>query len=183
MERPGLYAWPTQAPCPRARATELIHVGKATVCADALGQAAPPSTALYVNGRTARSGYFDRSLAVYGREGQPCPRCGTADPPRGVHDPFRLSLPALPAYPGCREARFYDRTSRSRSLRIAGSEGLGSSIVKRLDHFLFVRHAHNWRLLFRFGLVGGLRGRAEPAGAHHCNKVGRNEHDIFLGLP
>jgi formamidopyrimidine-DNA glycosylase len=28
-----------------------------------------------VNGE---SGYFDRSLAVYGRAGQPCPRCGTA---------------------------------------------------------------------------------------------------------
>jgi formamidopyrimidine-DNA glycosylase len=27
-----------------------------------------------VNGE---SGYFDRSLAVYGREGEPCPRCGT----------------------------------------------------------------------------------------------------------
>jgi len=22
------------------------------------------------------SGYFDRSLAVYGQEGRPCPRCG-----------------------------------------------------------------------------------------------------------
>ena len=39
--------------------------------------------ALYVavNGE---SGYFDRSLAVYGREGDPCPRCGT--PVR--RDPF-----------------------------------------------------------------------------------------------
>jgi formamidopyrimidine-DNA glycosylase len=27
-----------------------------------------------VNGE---SGYFGRSLAVYGREGEPCPRCGT----------------------------------------------------------------------------------------------------------
>ena len=34
-----------------------------------------------VNGE---SGYFDRSLAVYGREGEPCPRCGT--PVR--RDPF-----------------------------------------------------------------------------------------------
>ena len=30
---------------------------------------------VHVNGE---SGYFDRSLAVYGRAGQPCPRCGTA---------------------------------------------------------------------------------------------------------
>ncbi len=33
--------------------------------------------ALYVN-VNGESGYFDRSLAVYGREGEPCPRCGTA---------------------------------------------------------------------------------------------------------
>ncbi|MBE7188773.1 bifunctional DNA-formamidopyrimidine glycosylase/DNA-(apurinic or apyrimidinic site) lyase [Jatrophihabitans endophyticus] len=32
--------------------------------------------ALYVNVNGA-SGYFDRSLAVYGQEGRPCPRCGT----------------------------------------------------------------------------------------------------------
>ncbi|MGP5918422.1 bifunctional DNA-formamidopyrimidine glycosylase/DNA-(apurinic or apyrimidinic site) lyase [Brachybacterium alimentarium] len=31
--------------------------------------------ALYVN-VDGRSGYFARSLAVYGREGEPCPRCG-----------------------------------------------------------------------------------------------------------
>jgi formamidopyrimidine-DNA glycosylase len=33
--------------------------------------------ALYVN-VNGQSGYFDRSLAVYGRDGEPCPRCGTA---------------------------------------------------------------------------------------------------------
>ena len=38
---------------------------------------------LYVN-VDGESGYFDRSLAVYGRDGQPCPRCGT--PVR--RDPF-----------------------------------------------------------------------------------------------
>jgi formamidopyrimidine-DNA glycosylase len=38
---------------------------------------------LYVN-VDGESGYFDRSLAVYGQEGQPCPRCGT--PVR--RDPF-----------------------------------------------------------------------------------------------
>jgi formamidopyrimidine-DNA glycosylase len=30
---------------------------------------------LYVN-VNGQSGYFDRSLNVYGREGEPCPRCG-----------------------------------------------------------------------------------------------------------
>jgi formamidopyrimidine-DNA glycosylase len=38
---------------------------------------------LYVN-VNGESGYFERSLAVYGREGSPCPRCGT--PVR--RDPF-----------------------------------------------------------------------------------------------
>jgi formamidopyrimidine-DNA glycosylase len=38
---------------------------------------------LYVN-VDGESGYFDRSLAVYGREDEPCPRCGT--PVR--RDPF-----------------------------------------------------------------------------------------------
>jgi formamidopyrimidine-DNA glycosylase len=38
---------------------------------------------LYVN-VNGESGYFDRSLAVYGQEGRPCPRCGT--PVR--RDPF-----------------------------------------------------------------------------------------------
>jgi putative flippase GtrA len=27
--------------------------------------------------------------------------------------------------------------------------------VSRLSHYVFVRHRHNWNLLFRFGLVGG----------------------------
>jgi formamidopyrimidine-DNA glycosylase len=31
---------------------------------------------MYVN-VNGESGYFERSLAVYGREGLPCPRCGT----------------------------------------------------------------------------------------------------------
>ncbi len=41
----------------------------------ALDQGGTSFDALYVNVNGA-SGYFDRSLAVYGREGRPCPRCG-----------------------------------------------------------------------------------------------------------
>ena len=26
--------------------------------------------------------------------------------------------------------------------------------MERLKHYIFVRHGHNWMLLFRFGLVG-----------------------------
>jgi formamidopyrimidine-DNA glycosylase len=47
---------------------------------DVLGQALTAGgtsfDALYVN-VNGQSGYFDRSLAAYGREGEPCPRCDT----------------------------------------------------------------------------------------------------------
>ena len=41
----------------------------------ALGQGGTSFDALYVNVNGA-SGYFDRSLAAYGQQGRPCPRCG-----------------------------------------------------------------------------------------------------------
>jgi formamidopyrimidine-DNA glycosylase len=46
------------------------------VLADALSAGGTSFDALYVN-VNGESGYFDRSLAVYGQEGRPCPRCGT----------------------------------------------------------------------------------------------------------
>jgi formamidopyrimidine-DNA glycosylase len=46
------------------------------VMGDALHQGGTSFDALYVN-VNGESGYFDRSLAVYGREGLPCERCGT----------------------------------------------------------------------------------------------------------
>jgi formamidopyrimidine-DNA glycosylase len=42
----------------------------------ALGQGGTSFDALYVN-VNGQSGYFDRSLEAYGREGEPCSRCGT----------------------------------------------------------------------------------------------------------
>ncbi len=45
------------------------------VMAEALGHGGTSFDALYVN-VNGESGYFDRSLAVYGREGLPCTRCG-----------------------------------------------------------------------------------------------------------
>ena len=45
------------------------------VMADALRQGGTSFDALYVN-VNGQSGYFDRSLAAYGREGEPCARCG-----------------------------------------------------------------------------------------------------------
>ncbi|MGZ4710602.1 MAG: zinc finger domain-containing protein, partial [Acidimicrobiales bacterium] len=42
----------------------------------ALGEGGTSFDALYVN-VNGESGYFDRSLEVYGQEGRPCSRCGT----------------------------------------------------------------------------------------------------------
>ena len=68
-----------------ARPTERISAAKATevlvaaseVMYDALRAGGTSFDALYVN-VNGQSGYFDRSLAVYGQEGLPCPRCGRA---------------------------------------------------------------------------------------------------------
>jgi formamidopyrimidine-DNA glycosylase len=46
------------------------------VLTEALGAGGTSFDSLYVN-VNGESGYFGRSLAVYGREGEPCPRCGT----------------------------------------------------------------------------------------------------------
>ncbi|WP_310528216.1 bifunctional DNA-formamidopyrimidine glycosylase/DNA-(apurinic or apyrimidinic site) lyase [Nocardioides sp.] len=59
----------------RAQAADVL--GHATaVMRDALGQGGTSFDALYVN-VNGESGYFDRSLHAYGREGEPCERCGT----------------------------------------------------------------------------------------------------------
>jgi formamidopyrimidine-DNA glycosylase len=47
----------------------------AEVMRDALAQGGTSFDSLYVN-VNGQSGYFDRSLNVYGREGEPCRRCG-----------------------------------------------------------------------------------------------------------
>ena len=46
------------------------------VMGSALEQGGTSFDSLYVN-VNGESGYFDRSLAVYGQGGEPCPRCGT----------------------------------------------------------------------------------------------------------
>ncbi|MDO9495894.1 MAG: zinc finger domain-containing protein, partial [Nocardioides sp.] len=46
------------------------------VMSEALGQGGTSFDALYVN-VNGESGYFDRSLHAYGREHEPCDRCGT----------------------------------------------------------------------------------------------------------
>jgi formamidopyrimidine-DNA glycosylase len=74
-----------------ARATETLSRAEAVrvlaavreVLADALRAGGTSFDTLYVN-VNGESGYFSRSLCVYGQEGEPCPRCGT--PVR--RDPF-----------------------------------------------------------------------------------------------
>jgi formamidopyrimidine-DNA glycosylase len=62
----------------RLRAVDVRRVlaGCREVMLAALGQGGTSFDALYVN-VNGQSGYFDRSLEVYGREGEPCTRCGT----------------------------------------------------------------------------------------------------------
>lgn len=67
-----------------ARPTQNLNRGEVSrlleavreVLAEALRAGGTSFDALYVN-VNGESGYFDRSLNVYGREGEPCPRCGT----------------------------------------------------------------------------------------------------------
>jgi formamidopyrimidine-DNA glycosylase len=65
-------------PTATARRTEVGRLldAAAEVMTEALAQGGTSFDALYVNVNGA-SGYFDRSLAVYGQEGRPCRRCGT----------------------------------------------------------------------------------------------------------
>lgn len=61
--------------------------------------------------------------------------------------------------------------------------GYISAIVERLRHYLFVRHGHNWLLLFRFGLVGGSGFVVNLLVAVIAKKLGPDENSIALGLP
>jgi formamidopyrimidine-DNA glycosylase len=60
----------------RAVDVERVLAAARAVMVAALDQGGTSFDALYVN-VNGESGYFDRSLEVYGREGEPCSRCGT----------------------------------------------------------------------------------------------------------
>ena len=68
------YARPTET-LTRPEIARLLDAVRA-VLVDALRAGGTSFDALYVN-VNGESGYFERSLAVYGQEGEPCPRCGT----------------------------------------------------------------------------------------------------------
>ena len=67
-----------ERPGSRLRRSDVRRVltGCREVMLEALGQGGTSFDALYVN-VNGQSGYFERSLKVYGREAEPCPRCGT----------------------------------------------------------------------------------------------------------
>lgn len=58
-----------------AKARALLGAIREVMSA-ALAEGGTSFDSLYVN-VNGESGYFDRSLAVYGQQGQPCPRCGS----------------------------------------------------------------------------------------------------------
>ena len=103
LRRRGAVARPgctTRAPTDtmsRPEAAEVLDRGRDGDGARRSGRAARRSTPVRQRERT--SGYFDRSLAAYGQEGEPCPRCGTPIRREAVHEPLVLPLPALPADP------------------------------------------------------------------------------------
>lgn len=68
-DRPGARLTVTQV--------RLLLTEARAVMRSALLQGGTSFDALYVN-VNGESGYFDRSLHAYGREGEPCERCGTA---------------------------------------------------------------------------------------------------------
>ena len=91
-----------------AQVRELLGHAREVMLA-ALGEGGTSFDALYVN-VNGESGYFDRSLHAYGREGEPCERCGT--PIRRVAFMNRSSYfcPACQAVP--RTRRTPPRTTR-----------------------------------------------------------------------
>jgi formamidopyrimidine-DNA glycosylase len=93
-ERPGAKL--------RRSDVERVLAGCRQVMLEALGQGGTSFDALYVN-VNGQSGYFDRALQVYGREQEPCSRCGT--PIRRITFMNRSSFYCPVCQPAPRRAR------------------------------------------------------------------------------
>jgi formamidopyrimidine-DNA glycosylase len=93
--------WERPAHQLRSAAVARLFASVQEVFADSLRAGGTTFDSLYVN-VNGQSGYFERSLSVYGRAGQPCRRCGT--PVR--RDPFMnrsaFSCPRCQARPRSR---------------------------------------------------------------------------------
>ena len=72
--RARLHGARSSASLPRPRVKELLNHAR-EVMSEALDRGGTSFDSLYVN-VNGESGYFERSLNAYGREGEPCPRCG-----------------------------------------------------------------------------------------------------------
>ena len=72
--RTRLHGSRSTASLPRPRVKELLTHAR-EVMLEALDRGGTSFDSLYVN-VNGESGYFERSLNAYGREGEPCPRCG-----------------------------------------------------------------------------------------------------------
>ena len=90
---------------------------------EALGQGGTSFDALYVN-VNGESGYFDRSLHAYGREGEPCDRCGT--PMRRVAFMNRSSY----FCPVCQPVPRRRRTAVPKAMRCRLTGGLASGTLE-----------------------------------------------------
>ena len=55
--------------------------------------------------------------------------------------------------------------------------------MKRLRHYLLVRHRQNWFLLFRFGLVGGSGVVVNTLALILLRRSGPHFEDVFIDLP
>jgi putative flippase GtrA len=55
--------------------------------------------------------------------------------------------------------------------------------VRRLGHYVFVRHRHNWNLLFRFGLVGGSGVLVNLLVSVLLKRTGPNFEAVAIDLP
>ncbi|MBC3185286.1 bifunctional DNA-formamidopyrimidine glycosylase/DNA-(apurinic or apyrimidinic site) lyase [Corynebacterium sp. zg-331] len=71
----GLHGRQRASRVSQARLEELLRAGR-EVMTKALAQGGTSFDSLYVN-VNGQSGYFEVSLRAYGRQGQPCARCGT----------------------------------------------------------------------------------------------------------
>lgn len=55
--------------------------------------------------------------------------------------------------------------------------------MRRLGHFIFVRHSENWKLLFRFGLVGGSGVLVNLLVVIVLRKLGPHFDNVLIDLP
>jgi putative flippase GtrA len=56
-------------------------------------------------------------------------------------------------------------------------------VARRIGRYIFIRHRNNWKLLFRFGLVGGTGVLVNLVVTILLKRGGPNFEDVFIDLP